>query len=139
MTRPIMERIWDRTMPIPESGCYVWMGALGTHGYGRIRISGRIFRVHNVAYELLVGSIQAGLLLDHLCRVRACWRPEHLEPVTNRENIMRGTGITAINAKKTHCHRGHALSGANLGTFKSGRYCRECQRARSAAHYQANK
>lgn len=84
---------------------------------------------HRFAYERLVGLIPEGLQLDHLCRVPYCVNPAHLEPVTSRENTMRGLNFAAVNAKKTHCLRGHLLSGDNLMTTPSydGRLCRTCR------------
>lgn len=85
--------------------------------------------VHTVAYELLVGPIPKGLEPDHLCRVRACVRPSHIEPVTPRENVRRGTSPVAMNAAKTHCPKGHPYAGTNLvlrGKLKRNRVCRIC-------------
>jgi hypothetical protein len=93
--------------------------------------------MHRYAYEALVGPIPDGKQIDHLCRNRACCNPEHLEPVTIQENIRRGEGPQAINARKTHCIRGHALSGDNLYLVpKSGR--RNCVICRQAASNRAD-
>lgn len=71
-------------------GCWIWTGTLDNHGYGQVAIGGgRITRVHRVVYRLLVGPIPDGMEPDHLCRARACARPDHLEPVTHRENMRR--------------------------------------------------
>jgi hypothetical protein len=74
------------------------------------------------------------LTLDHLCRNKACVNPAHLEPVTNRENVLRGVGLSAENARKTHCKRGHPLSGDNVVVSKGGRKrrCVACERLRDA-------
>lgn len=85
---------------------------------------------HRVYYEARFGPIPAGLQLDHLCRNRGCVNPDHLEPVTCRENLMRGHTVAAANAKKTHCNAGHALAGDNLRVWKGKRYCIVCQRER---------
>ncbi len=85
---------------------------------------------HRVAYELSVADIPDGLELDHLCRVRHCVNPSHLEPVTPHENWARGQAISILNAQKTHCPQGHAYDEAN--TYISGRGirgCRACNRA----------
>jgi hypothetical protein len=79
---------------------------------------------------LLVGPIPEGKQLDHLCRNRACINPEHLEPVTAKENILRGESFSAKNARKTHCIHGHELSGDNLRILKHGRVCLECRRTK---------
>lgn len=84
------------------SYCWLWTRHL-TRGYGRVRIFNNRLKAHRVFYQLLVGNIPDGLQLDHLCRVKACCNPEHLEPVTSRENTLRGTGASAVNAKKKCC------------------------------------
>ncbi len=112
-------------------GCWVWRGSKDRAGYGRISHARENALVHRLAYELLVGPIPDGLTLDHLCRNRACYNPEHLEPVTNKENVLRGVSPSAQHAKKTHCPRGHPYAGDNLYVARRGnRGCRTCQRAR---------
>jgi hypothetical protein len=76
----------------------------------------------------LVGPIPDGLVLDHLCRVRNCVRPEHLEVVTFRENVLRGEGSSANRARQTHCYKGHLLEGENVYTPHNGkRGCKTCR------------
>lgn len=71
------------------------------------------------------------MTIDHLCRNRACFNPDHLEQVTNQTNILRGEGATATNARKTHCIRGHELVGTNLiASRTNGRSCRICRNER---------
>jgi hypothetical protein len=82
-------RFWNKVAAVKGGGCWYWMAGLFRGGYGQFRF-GRNTRAHRVAYEALVGEIPAGLDLDHLCRVRHCVNPEHLEPVTRKENIRRG-------------------------------------------------
>ena len=120
----------DRT-----EGCWQWLAARNAYGYGVIGIPGthRTQLVHRLAYETWVGPIPDGLDLDHLCRNRACVRPEHLEPVTRRTNLLRGEGITARNAAKTHCPQRHPYSGRNLIIRSGRRRCRTCDLARKAA------
>lgn len=111
------------------------------NGYGRIRGSVKgveyHFFAHRRIYEMLRGPVPDDLTLDHLCRVRHCVNPAHLEPVSNRENVLRGVGPTAENARRTHCRRGHPFAGKNLiltpasdGTSGVWRGCRECVNAR---------
>jgi hypothetical protein len=89
---------------------------------------------HRVSYELLVGPIPQGLQLDHLCRNRRCINPAHLEPVTSRENTMRGETVAAANASRDHCPSGHPYSDSNtIALGKGGRKCRECDRTRGRA------
>ncbi len=136
--QPIIDRIWMRTMPIPFSGCLVWMGRLDKYGYGTISLGGsRQPRslVHRVAYEIVKGPIPIGMTLDHKCRVRSCWNPEHLEPVTNRVNILRGISFSAINYRKTHCNHGHEFSVENTYLWGRSRICRACVNRRSRQYY----
>lgn len=107
--------------------CWNWTGSRTASGYGRLKVAGKMRRAHRLTYELLVGPIPEGLVLDHLCRNRLCVRPTHLEPVTERENILRGEGWAALNARKTHCERGHELSPDNTYVDpRGGRICRTC-------------
>lgn len=115
---------------LSDEECWPWQGAFHHNGYGRF---GK-FRAHRASYEHFVGPIPTGLTIDHLCRNRACVNPAHMEPVTAVENMMRGNAPAAINSRKTHCIRGHALSGENLYVKPDGRReCRECQRTRALA------
>jgi hypothetical protein len=114
-------------LPIDPCGCWLWTGRLDKDGYGVFSTG----RAHRWSYVTFVGPIPEGKQLDHKCRVRNCVNPEHLEPVTLRENLMRGTGYAAIAVRKTHCLRGHPLSGGNLLPRPgSKRNCRECANAR---------
>lgn len=73
-----------------ESGCWLWVGECNDNGYGRFSVKGRKVYAHRSSYEIHVGPIPEGLHIDHLCRVRNCVNPEHLEPVTRSENVRRG-------------------------------------------------
>ena len=118
----------------PSTGCWVW-GAATNGGYGVFWFEGVTVRAHRYAFERWVGPILDGLQLDHLCRVRCCVNPDHLEPVTSRENSLRGGGFAAVNAAKTHCVHGHEFTPENIYVPKSGgRECRAC-RATSRARY----
>lgn len=100
-----------------SSGCWVWQGSL-IRGYGQIGVGGRTTLVHQVAYWVCVGAIPPGLELDHVktrgCVSRACVNPAHLEAVSKVENMRRGDCPSSVNARKTHCIRGHPLSGVHL-------------------------
>jgi hypothetical protein len=119
------------------AGCWLWLGPLNNAGYGTVRREGRKLLAHRVVYELLVGPIPEGLQSDHLCRVRRCVNPAHIEPVTPGENTRRAPW-TAIDWQraKTHCPHGHAYTPENIRTIPSrpgARYCRACERDRRAA------
>lgn len=141
---PAIERFWEQVQPEPNTGCWLWTGCLAhENGYARFSVFGRQLQVHRWAYEYFVGPIPEGLHLDHLCRVRSCVNPAHLEPVTNRENALRGISFSAVNAKKTHCVNGHELSGDNLRITRErngrrGRGCRACNRAMCRKYRQSH-
>lgn len=112
-----------------ETECILWKGqTFTTHGNTYGIVGGKDFVLaHRYVYEKEVGIIPKDFVIDHLCRNGLCVNPKHLEAVTNIENIMRGNGAPAINARKTHCVRGHELSGDNLYNRRSGkRACRTC-------------
>jgi hypothetical protein len=126
--REIIERFLARYEPEPNSGCWLWIGSVSGHGYGRFH-SGKVsFAAHRFSYEVSRGHIPEQLELDHLCRVRMCVNPSHLEPVPHRENVLRGHGFAAIHAKKNACVSGHPLDGRYAGR----RRCRTCDRMRHA-------
>jgi hypothetical protein len=124
------ERFWAHVDK--GSDCWLWTASCaGGTGYGQIYADGRPQLAHRFAYELLVGPIPDGLVIDHLCRNRACVNPAHMEPVTQRENILRGTGASARAARKTHCPQGHAYDSENTAIKSDGtRRCKTCHRDR---------
>ena len=110
--------------------CWFWTACRNYAGYPIIQLNGGACRAHRVIYEQLIGPIPKGLTLDHLCRVRHCVNPAHLEPVTDAVNIARGNGVCAQNARRTHCPQGHLYDWYwrnNLG--KICRLCRTCKQA----------
>lgn len=115
-------------------GCWEWTATCSTTGYGRVHAWGRAEQAHRVAYRLMVGEIPAGLTIDHLCRNRKCVKPEHLEVVTMRENILRGEGASAKNAKRTACIQGHPFTEDNLYQRRGVRICQICKLAHDAAY-----
>lgn len=136
----IPERVLSK-FEVRPSGCWEWTGAVTWSGYGQIKSGAKIVYAHRHMYELLVGPIPDGLQIDHLCRNRVCVNPSHLEPVTNRENTIRGEGPTAKNSRKTHCKRGHELSGSNVYTKLSqpGRECKACRAIWARGYYAKKK
>lgn len=122
-----------------EKPCLRFLGAHDRHGYGRVSIGGKVRGAHQIAY----GSVPEGLVLDHLCRVRDCVEPTHLEPVTQGENVRRGMFVAvtaALRRAKTHCPQGHAYEGDNLYLSSAGaRACKECRRAANRRLYHRQK
>lgn len=109
--------------------CWLWLGCTNSRGYGCWGVQGVSHLVHRVAYEALVGPIPEGLTIDHLCRVKTCVNPDHLEPVTIRENVTRG----AAARRPTHCPKGHEYTPENTYTKRRSngwinRCCKECTR-----------
>lgn len=124
---------------IAENGCWEWTGALYSGGYGQATINRTGYTAHRVAYEVFKGSIPEGLVLDHLCRNRCCINPDHLDPVTNRENLMRGVGVTARAATVTRCPSGHEYTGDNTYYKRGWRYCRTCRNKQFRDYYARRK
>lgn len=128
-----------------RSGCVIWTGPLCRGGYGKTRYEGRTRTAHSLSYETLVGPVPAGMQLDHLCHTRdsscdggacihrQCINPDHLEPVTSKENNRRSPlGVAGANFRKTHCISGHPFDAANTYLTRTGsRKCRACRREAS--------
>lgn len=128
-----MDKSGDWFVPITETGCWVWTRCCSSGrtsrtigGYGRLRKNRRDWLAHRVSYEVLRGPIPEGMTIDHLCRVRCCVNPDHLEIATVRDNVLRGDGWMAKNARKTHCLRGHELTPDNVYPCPKGRHCKAC-------------
>ena len=119
--------------------CWLWTVPHWDSGYVRIRANGRTQMAHRVAYELWVGPIPEGRTIDHLCRVRWCMNPAHMEPVTQGENVLRGDTLAARNAAKTHCKHGHEFSERNTYQYKGNRICRRCNSLRVGAWLKARR
>lgn len=124
-----VERFWAGVAK--SEACWIWTRSC-IRGYGQFYLDGRNRKAHRIAYELLVGPVPDGLVLDHLCRVTRCVNPEHLEPVTVAENNRRSS------LAKTGCHRGHPYDDANTYIFRGARACRRC-RAEAQARWQARR
>lgn len=137
-TATLTARFWDRVdFTSSELGCWLWTGTLAGGGYGYPYINGRSHYAHRLTYQQVYGEIAKGLEIDHLCRVRNCVNPSHLEAVHKAENVARGVSPSAQAGRQTHCLRGHSLSDPanvyqDLPSRPRTRTCKPCavQRAR---------
>lgn len=137
------EKVRARLFITANGECWLWTGGHAKAGYGSFTFGRespggrRTVPAHRLTYEALVGPIPEGLVIDHLCRNRGCVNPEHLEPVTFKENVLRGVGPTAENAVKTHCKRDHAFTPENTYVASGGgRGCRACRDIYNATNWQ---
>ncbi len=131
-------RFWAKVGTTEPDKCWPWLAYRNRDGYGIFRAAtDRRVPAHRFAYELVIGPIPDGLEIDHLCRVRDCVNPAHMEPVTHRENILRGGSFSALNGAKSLCPQGHPLSGDNLYLWgrRLMRRCRSCDRASRRRRY----
>lgn len=128
------ERFHDKYIVDVSTGCWLWCGRVGQNGYAEFNLGGGKKLAHRVFYEHAIGRVPEGLELDHLCRVRHCVNPHHLEPVTHAENVRRGLkGILA-----TACKYGHAHTEENIRLSRGRRVCRACE-ARRQREYKVRK
>lgn len=137
---PVNTYVWLKIHK-KSNGCWLWTGSTDRFGYGILAIrSHKNKYAHRIVYEMTRGPIPQGLTLDHLCGVKACVNPEHLEPVTIRVNILRAVSPASINAAKTQCVHGHPLTPHNTyryfhmnqhGESIGHRFCKTCIQARA--------
>lgn len=126
-------RFWKR-VEIQPNGCWYWIGAANTQGYGRFWDGYKRWLAHRWAYEQKYGPVPDGLHLDHFkCDTPKCCNPEHVRPVTPRENTLRADNPASRNLAKTRCIRGHVFDEANTIITPTGRKCRTCAETRSGA------
>lgn len=131
------QRFWARVDKAGPNGCWIWTGSRFSTGYGVFHVNRKSTGAHRVAYSLAVGPIPEGAQLDHLCRVRHCVNPAHLDVVDARENLRRSRLTLATqNASKTHCKWGHPFDAENTHLNSVGaRVCRKCYRRRWRERY----
>jgi hypothetical protein len=138
MLAGLPDGIAAKIRPVPITGCWEWIGAKDSRGYGNVKVGGHVRKAHVVVYEALRGPIATGLECDHLCRVPWCVNPDHMELVAHAENVRRGAARWVPGERqraKTHCPRGHAYSPENTYVQPSmgGRACRTCDRDKKRA------
>jgi hypothetical protein len=130
--------------------CWMWTGGAFSTGYGAFGLRGKTRHSHRVSYRIHIGNTRKHL--DHTCHDpatcaggvecphRRCVNPAHLKPATIKENVLRGGGLSAQNAKKTHCKRGHEFTAENTIIASDGsRHCRQCQRDKTNLYRQQNR
>lgn len=128
MNEEQLSRFWSKISRAGSDECWPWLRSK-SKGYGRFWLDGGLKSAHILSYELLVGPVPDGLVLDHTCRNRACVNPAHLRPVTRLINVHENSDAVCFwKGQQTHCIRGHELSGNNLKIKGNGRNCRECAR-----------
>lgn len=128
MPAPVAPIDWVETKFTLSGDCWEWQGGTceGGYGVGWHPVEKRSTSAHLIAYEIMTGVDTAGHVLDHLCRNRLCGNPDHLELVTQAENLRRGAGQLR---NRTHCRRGHLFTDETTGRRRNGtRYCKECRR-----------
>lgn len=109
-----------------SNGCHQWTGAKDRDGYGKFQLDGKCIFAHRYAYQCRYGALDTSLVIDHLCRNRACVNPEHMEQVTTQENTRRGGHYESL---KTHCDHGHEFTDENTYICTRGwRNCRTCRK-----------
>lgn len=135
---PLPVRFWAKVEK--TDACWHWTGTKTRNGYGILWHEGSRWLAHRLAYTSLVGKIPDGQTIDHLCRTRDCVNPLHLEPVTHRENVLRGEGIAARRSRQTHCSNGHEFTDDNTYRYPNGRRaCRQCRQQERRRHYEATR
>jgi HNH endonuclease len=113
---------------VDAAGCWLWQAHRTPNGYGQLRVGGRWISAHRLAYQLFKGPIPDGLVPDHLCGVKHCANPDHLEAVTPHENWLRGTAPMVALHKAHRCQQGHDVTGPNAMVTQGRVRCRTCQR-----------
>lgn len=130
-THPLMDSRIAPFIVVSPDAHWMWGGGVDRKGYGYWWNGIRTVRAHRLTWEMMNGAIPTDKQIDHLCRVRSCVNPAHMEVVTCRENVLRGIGHTAVNARRTHCIVGHPFDEENTRPHKGRwRVCRACHLAR---------
>lgn len=139
--RPAIDSFLDLISPEPNTGCWLWLGSEDRCGYGKFNSRTKETLAHRFSFKHFISDIPSGTEIDHKCRTRCCVNPSHLRCISHQENVRLGIRRRERhrNGKKTHCIRGHILSGENivLETYNGTtmRKCLTCRRMRTEAQY----
>jgi hypothetical protein len=128
----IVARFWRSVDRHDDEGCWHWLGGVGHGGYGRLYVrevddTAMTVAAHRFSYALMVGPIPAGLVVHHVCGEPSCVRPDHLEAVSNRTNVLAGTSPSALNARKLTCAHGHPFDRVRSDGARACRACRNAE------------
>lgn len=136
-----LNSFWKKVVKMKN--CWNWVACKGQDGYGHLSVNGKNFRAHRISYMISNGEIPEGFQIDHLCRNTSCVNPKHLEAVTQRENIMRGFGITAQNLRKIYCINNHKFTNGNTWFYKEKgairRVCKACTKIKTRNYLERKK
>lgn len=132
----IQSRFWKKVTH-SDDGCWEWTATKINTGYGHFRVGNRLVLAHRAAWELAIGPIPEGMVIDHICSNRACVRLDHLRVVTPTENAQRGDDH--YNKRKGFCKQGHELTPENTGSYRTSRYCKTCRREWSKGYRKASR
>lgn len=136
MKLPAIDRFMNYALPEPNSGCWLWMAQIKPNGYGAFYDENQnLWYAHRYSYTVHKGAIPSHLVVHHKCSVRSCVNPDHLEIITQSQNVKHGIEKSKIhNKSKTHCPYGHEYTNDNILLYRGGRYCRACKRIRESKY-----
>lgn len=133
----VKTRFWSK-VEITDN-CWIWKGGKVPDGYGCFWNSEKNVGAHRFSYQIFYGEIPKDLVINHKCRNRCCVNPYHLELTTNKQNILLGIGITAVNKNKEYCKRGHKLDEENIYAMRKNRDCKICANLRAREYFLNNR
>ena len=131
-------RLFNKLTYAEDSTCWLWNGTKDWNGYGKIRFNNKMQYVHRVAFQLFKGPLAKGLVVDHICNIKSCVNPIHLQLITQTANVLRSNAFSGINHRKQFCPKGHKLQIPNLDPSelkRGGRRCLICSQQQHRNSY----